>query len=138
MRYDIKVQMMTKGRKLFILFLVGVCVMLGVAVLGKNIRTNTEQTIKESEKQEDTQTENKFNAKILLIEDEYIMVEALVDQNITGEVRINTGLLTKESLKSLQKGNLVCITHDGKMTMSIPPQMTAVEIYEITTDEFKK
>ena len=72
--------------------------------------------------------ENQFDAKVLEIYDDYIMVEALEGQDIVGEVRVQLGLLEKKEIPNLEKNDIVRITHDGKMTMSLPPQMTAIKI----------
>lgn len=72
--------------------------------------------------------ENQFDAKVLEIYDDYIMVEAMEGQDIVGEVRVQLGLLEKKEIPNLEKNDIVRITHDGKMTMSLPPQMTAIEI----------
>ena len=56
------------------------------------------------------------------------MVEALGGQDIVGEVRVQLGLLKEDEIPKLDKGAYVRITHDGKMTMSLPPQMTALDI----------
>lgn len=72
-------------------------------------------------------SENQFDAKVLEIHDEYLMVEALEGQTIAGEVQVWTGLLSEKDIPELEKGAIVRITHDGKMTMSLPPQMSAVE-----------
>jgi hypothetical protein len=72
--------------------------------------------------------ENQFNAKVLEICAEYIMVEALEGQDIVGEVRVQLGLISKNDIPKLKKNDTVRITHDGKMTMSLPPQMTALDI----------
>lgn len=71
--------------------------------------------------------ENQFDAKVLEIHDEYLMVEALEGQTIAGEVQVWTGLLSEDEIPELEKDIIVRITHDGKMTMSLPPQMSAVE-----------
>ncbi len=76
--------------------------------------------------------ENQFDAKVIENCDEYIMVEALEGQDIVGEVRVQIGLLSQDEISEIEKGATVRITHDGKMTMSIPPQMTAVEIMLIS------
>lgn len=68
-----------------------------------------------------------FDAKVMEVNEDYIMVEALEGQTVVGEVRVQTGLLSEDEIPELEKGDTVRITHDGKMTMSIPPQMTAVE-----------
>lgn len=73
-------------------------------------------------------TENQFDAKVLEIYDGYIMVDAVEGQDIVGEVRVQLGLLEEKEIPNLEKNDIVRITHDGKMTMSLPPQMTAVEI----------
>lgn len=72
--------------------------------------------------------ENQFDAKVLEIYDGYIMVEAWEGQDIVGEVHVQLGLLKEDEIPKLEKGDCVRITHDGKMTMSLPPQMTAIEI----------
>jgi len=76
-------------------------------------------------------SEYQFDAKVLEIQDDYILVEALEGQQIVGEIRVQIGLLTEKQVPRMKKGDTVRITHDGKMTMSIPPQMTAVEEIEI-------
>ena len=75
--------------------------------------------------------ENLFDAKVIEIYDEYIMVEALEEQDVVGEVRVQIGLLSQDEILEIKKGDTVRITHDGKMTMSLPPQMTAVEIIKL-------
>ena len=75
--------------------------------------------------------ENQLDAKVLEINEEYIMVEAAEGQDIVGEVRVQTGLISKDEMPKLEKNDTVRITHDGKMTMSLPPQMTAVEIIKL-------
>lgn len=72
--------------------------------------------------------ENQFNAKVLEIYDDYIMVEALEGQDIVGEVRVQLGLISRNDMPKLKKNDTVRITHDGKMTMSLPPQMIALDI----------
>lgn len=72
-------------------------------------------------------SENQFDAKVLEVQDEYLMVEALEGQTIAGEVQVWTGLLKEGEIPNLEEGTIVRITHDGKMTMSLPPQMSAVE-----------
>ena len=72
-------------------------------------------------------SENQFDAKVLEIHDEYLMVEALEGQTVAGEVHVWTGLLSEDEIPELEKETIVRITHDGKMTMSLPPQMSAVE-----------
>ena len=72
--------------------------------------------------------ENQFNAKVLEIYDDYIMVEALKGQDIVGEVRVQLGLISRNDMPKLKKNDTVRITHDGKMTMSLPPQMIALDI----------
>ena len=73
-------------------------------------------------------TENQFDAKVIEICAEYIMVEALEGQDIVGEVRVQLGLISRNDMPKLKKNDTVRITHDGKMTMSLPPQMTALDI----------
>ena len=72
--------------------------------------------------------ENQFDAKVLEIYDDYIMVEALEGQDIVGEVRVQLGLISRNDMPKLKKNDTVRITHDGKMTMSLPPQMIALDI----------
>ena len=72
--------------------------------------------------------ENQFNAKVLEIYDDYIMVEELEGQDIVGEVRVQLGLISRNDMPKLKKNDTVRITHDGKMTMSLPPQMIALDI----------
>jgi hypothetical protein len=72
--------------------------------------------------------ENQFNAKVLEIYNDYIMVEALEGQDIVGEVRVQLGLISRNDMPKLKKNDTVRITHDGKMTMSLPPQMIALDI----------
>ena len=76
--------------------------------------------------------ENQFDATVLEVYDDYIMVEALASQDIVGEVRVQIGLLKEDEIPALEKGDTVRITHDGRMTMSLPPQMTALEICLLT------
>ena len=75
-----------------------------------------------------TNLANQFNAKVLEIYDDYIMVEALEGQDIVGEVRVQLGLISRNDMPKLKKNDTVRITHDGKMTMSLPPQMIALDI----------
>lgn len=104
-----------------ILLVVGACVM----ACGK-------KTVDDKEKNIPTEpAENQFDAKVLEIYDEYIMVEALEGQDVVGEVRVQIGLLKKDEIPKLNQGDNVRITHDGKMTMSLPPQMTAEELLVI-------
>lgn len=79
----------------------------------------------------DEKKKNQFDATVLEIMDDYIMVEASEGQDIVGEVRVQTGLLSETEMPELKKGDVVRVTHDGKMTMSLPPQMTAVELMKI-------
>lgn len=72
-------------------------------------------------------SENQFDAKVLEVHDEYLMVESLEGQTISGEVQVWTGVLSEDEIPELEEGVIVRITHDGKMTMSLPPQMSAVE-----------
>lgn len=83
---------------------------------------------------EDTQDNTSglyLDAKILEIQEEYLMVEALEDQTIAGEVQIWIGLLKDKDVPKLKVGDVARIPHDGKMTMSLPPQMSAVGRIEI-------
>lgn len=117
-------------RLLLLLGLVCVLSVLLVACAG-NESDKKEEKQETMQKESTKPLENQFDAVILSVEEDYVMVEVLEGQNITGEVRVNTGLLETEQLSSLEKDDVVRITHDGKMTMSIPPQMTAVEVCEL-------
>lgn len=75
--------------------------------------------------------ENQFDAKVTEIRSEYLMVEALDGQLIAGEVQVWIGNLSSDDIPKLQIGDTVRITHDGKMTMSLPPQMSAVGKIEV-------
>lgn len=79
------------------------------------------------ESEKSAPAEYQFDATVLAIQDDYIMVEALEGQKIVGEVRVQIGLLSEEEILKIKVDDIIRITHDGKMTMSIPPQMTAVE-----------
>lgn len=79
--------------------------------------------------------ENQFDAKVLEIHDEYLIVEALEGQTIAGEVQVWTGLLSEKDIPELEEGVIVRITHDEKMTMSLPPQMSAIEKIIIIENE---
>jgi hypothetical protein len=76
-------------------------------------------------------TEYQFDAEILEIEKEYIMVNTLEGEAIVGNVHVWTGQIETDVLAELAVGDTVRITHDGKMTMSLPPQMSALEILQI-------
>ena len=118
------------------LLLVGLCIILiTVASCAKVSSSDEGSNLETTKKESVVPSENQFDAKILAVTEDYIMVEALEGQNISGEVRVNTGLLKSEDVVSLEKDEIVRITHDGKMTMSIPPQMTAIEIYQLTNNQ---
>lgn len=109
---------------------------LVVGVLGAcgkaSADAGTQETNDEKKNEISEPTENQFDATVLEILDDYIMVEALEEQDIVGEVRVQTGLLTETEMPELKEGDVVRVTHDGKMTMSLPPQMTAVELIKIS------
>ena len=101
-------------------------VVLGIALLGC-VKENHSVTEKEGPK-----NEYQFDAKVLEVQEEYLLVKALDGQVVVGEVKVWTGLLEKDAIPALEVGDTVRITNDGKMTMSIPAQMTAVEITKIS------
>jgi len=72
--------------------------------------------------------EHQFDATIIEVQEEFIMVEAFPGEVVAGEVQVWTGNLDKKVISTLEEGMTVRITNDGKMTMSLPPQMTAVEM----------
>ena len=109
-------------KKIFTLF--GVIFILAMFVMA----CGNEKKVDEAQKIPSKPAENQFDAKVLEIYDGYIMVEALEGQDIVGEVHVQLGLLKEDEIPKLEKGDCVRITHDGKMTMSLPPQMTAIEI----------
>lgn len=101
-----------------------------IANKDSSVNQDTNQDTNKGASQETYQPndENQFKAKVTEITDEYIMVEALDEQTIVGEVRLNTGLIKDDIIQQLQEGDIVLVTHDGTSTMSIPPQMTALEL----------
>ena len=101
----------------------------GVAVL---LCTASGKTSKEQkEKLPSEKTEYQFDANIVEIQDEYIMVNTLGGESIEGNVHVWTGNIDADVLETLEVGDVVRVTHDGKMTMSLPPQMSAVEVIQI-------
>lgn len=72
-------------------------------------------------------SENQFDAVVLEVHDEYLLVEAVEGQVIAGEVKVWLGRLSEDEIPELEEGMTVRITHDGKMTMSIPAQISATE-----------
>lgn len=101
-------------------------IVLGIALFGCAKANNS--TIKK----ESPKNEYQFDAEVLEIAEEYLLVKALDGQVVVGEVKVWTGLLEKDAIPALEVGDTVRITNDGKMTMSIPAQMTAVEITKIS------
>lgn len=104
-------------------FIVTVVLLIGTCIMGcaqQNSDVESKDKLPEP-------SDYQFDAKVIEINEDYIMVEVLEGQTVAGEVRVQTGLLSKDEIPELKKGDTVRITHDGKMTMSIPPQMTAVE-----------
>lgn len=110
------------ARKIFkrIILLVSILGLLACVGCKGNSETTEEQL-------PDKPSENQFDAKVLEVHDEYLMVEAMEGQTVAGEVQVWTGLLSEDEIPELEKDVVIRITHDGKMTMSIPPQMSAVE-----------
>lgn len=114
--------------------LITILFIMGVAVLGCSKKTDkptfqapTKQKQEES-KEQSAPTEYQFEAVVLAIDKESLMVQALEGQNVAGEVKVWIGLLEDTEMSGIKVGDTVRITHDGKMTMSIPPQMSAVEL----------
>ncbi len=101
------------------------CCLTFVGILsGCSSKANTEK----AENKKTEPTEYQFDATVSEVAEDYIMVVALPDQTIVDEVKVWTGLLSGDNIQEIEVGTTVRITHDGKMTMSIPPQMSAVEI----------
>ena len=88
------------------------------------------QTEKEDETVDNTKESSTsafyLDGKVVEIHEEYLMIEALEGQTVSGEVQIWIGLLSEKEIPELKEGDIVHIPHDGKMTMSLPPQMSAV------------
>lgn len=80
---------------------------------------------REEKKKEGTASEFQLDGKILEIQEEYLMIEALEGQAVSGEVKVWIGLLTDKDIPDIKEGDIIRISHDGKMTMSLPPQMSA-------------
>ena len=115
--------------------------MISVSGCGKKLEQAQQE---ETKKQEETQmqdkeptapTEYQFDAIVSEISEDFLMVEVLEGQNVAGEVKIWIGALETSVLEDLEVGNTVRITHDGKMTMSIPPQMSAVKLTVLSGTE---
>ena len=118
--------------------LITILFIIGVAVLGCSKKTDkptfqapTKQKQEES-KEQSALTEYQFDATVLEICEEYLMVDALEGQNVAGEVKVWVAALKNDALSGIKVGDTVRITHDGKMTMSIPPQMSAVELIQLS------
>ncbi len=99
-----------------------------LAIVGVIAGCKAKETTNEKQAEEAVPTEYQFDAIVLEIHEEYIMVEALEGQTVAGQVQVWTGLLNELGYSKMKVGDVVRITHDGKMTMSLPPQMSAVEI----------
>lgn len=111
----------------FIIVTVVVLVAVG-GIIVFSMNPSVEEAKEEENVSKDVEkTENQFDAKVAEVQKEYIMVEALDGQTIAGEVQVWIGLLSDDEIPELKVGDTVRITHDGKMTMSLPPQMSAVE-----------
>ena len=106
----------------------GIMVLCSLAIAGLVVGCKAKKTTGEEQTEKTAPTEYQFDANVLEIKEEYIMVEALEGQTVAGEVQVWTGLLKEKDHFSIKAGDVVRITHDGKMTMSLPPQMSAVEI----------
>lgn len=117
-------------KKWWIVVVIILIIGAAILILSRDTNEASGQTNDSSQKPNEA-SEYQFDAKVLEIQDDYILVEALEGQQIVGEIRVQIGLLTEKQVPRMKKGDTVRITHDGKMTMSIPPQMTAVEEIEI-------
>lgn len=116
-------------RKKWIL-IAGLTVLFSIAIVACGKKAENEQG-EQQQGQVEVPTANQLDAKVVEVQEEYLMVEAAEGQSVAGEVKIWIGLLDKDEVPQLKKGDVIRITHDGKMTMSIPPQMSAVEPIEI-------
>jgi len=102
-----------------------IAVAIGVSRVNSSKTENAES--KESLNDEKLQ-ENQFDATVTDVQKEYIMVQASDGQTVSGEVHVWIGNVSGENLPKIKVGDTVRITHDGKMTMSLPPQMSATEL----------
>lgn len=107
---------------------VGIMVLCSLIIVGLVVGCKAKKTTGKEQTERTAPTEYQFDAKVLEKQEEYMMVEAFEGQVVAGEVQVWTGLLEGNDHSSIKAGDVVRITHDGKMTMSLPPQMSAVEI----------
>ncbi len=112
-------------RKIKIGFLIG-CLALGM--LGCKT-TKQESTIRPDEAKTETLGENEFLAEVKEVQEEYVMVQALEGHIQNQEVQVWTGML--EEMPKLQEGDRVRVIDRGQMTMSIPPQVSAVKLIKV-------
>ena len=106
--------------------IVPILFVIGIVVIGCSKEPSNQKV------EETPLTEYQFDATVLEIYDEYLMVDALEGQSVVGEIKVWIGLLKDNKISGMREGDTVRITHDGKMTMSIPTQMSAVEITNIS------
>lgn len=109
-------------RKIKIGFLIG-CLVLGM--LGCQT-TEQESAIQPEEAKAETLGENEFLAEVKEVQEEYVIVQALEGHIQNQEVQVWTGMI--EEMPKLQEGDRIRITDRGQMTMSIPPQVSAVKL----------
>lgn len=117
-----------------------VLMMMGVTVVGCSEKADKpipeemqeQQSGREQNEEQSPSTEYQFDATVLSTENDSMMVEALEGQTVVGEVKVWIGLLDDTEMSEIKAGDTVRITHDGKMTMSIPPQMSAVKLTKIS------
>lgn len=106
--------------------IVAILFVIGIVVIGCSKEPANQKV------EEPPLTEYQFDATVLEICGEYLMVDALDGQPVAGEIKVWIGLLKDNKISEMREGDTVRITHDGKMTMSIPTQMSAVEITNIS------
>lgn len=80
---------------------------------------------REERQEEEAPSEYQLDGKVLEIQKDYLMIEALEGQVVSGEVHVWIGLLSDKDIPDIKEGDVIRIPHDGKMTMSLPPQMSA-------------
>lgn len=116
-----------------LIMIVAMLIVIGVAVCGcsKAPATSSQKENANDGSKEENPAEYQFDATVLEIHEDYLMVEALEGQTVAGEIQVWIGLLEDNDVPELKTGDTIRITHDGKMTMSLPPQMSAVEPIEI-------
>ena len=102
-----------------------IAVAIGVSRVNSSESKNVEN---EESLKNDEMKDNQFDATVTDVQKEYIMVQASDGQTVSGEVHVWIGNVNGENLPKIKVGDTVRITHDGKMTMSLPPQMSATEL----------